>query len=235
MMSWGRDAHRGSRSTLRAQAELTRHSGGVNSSAIVGSLWAGLITLRKLFLTRLHQDIDTRFGVDSVWAPLNLLKAKREYRLAAEEIEIYSLLVVVAEAEHSRYAKGDLAWFRDWLLRLRWGDEMNPTALQRMQAYGKHSDGERRRMFASFLEQALPAATKTPLIIYRLYPRAVRIATCLAFDDALRAREIRNEQISYLPVIGDCHQCHGLPLENGEVCADCGNPLWKINWLCATE
>ncbi len=44
-----------------AQAELTLHSGGVNSSAIVASLWAGLTTLRKLFLARLHQDIESHF------------------------------------------------------------------------------------------------------------------------------------------------------------------------------
>jgi hypothetical protein len=214
-----------------AQAELTLHSGGVNSSAIVASLWAGLTTLRKLFLARLHQDIESHFS----WAPLTATEAQREFRHAAEEIDIYSLLVVIAEAEHSGYANDDLAWFRVWLLRLRWGVEIDAATLEHIQSYEHHSDSERRRMFASFLEQALPAATEAPLIIYRLYPRAVRIATALAFGDALRARELRSEQISYLPVIGDCHQCHGLTLENGEICPDCGNPLWKIDWLCATE
>ena len=198
------------------------------------SLWAGLTTLRKLCLARLHPDSDSPLA-DSFWAPLTLDKAKREDRQATEEIEIYSLLVVVAEAEHSGYAPGDNNWFRDWLLRLRWGNDIESATLQRMQAYEKHNDGERRRMFASFLEQALPEATKTPLIIYRIYPCAVRIATAIAFDDNLRAQEIRSEQMSYLPVIGDCHQCHGRLLENGEVCPECGNPLWKIDWLCATE
>ena len=167
--------------------------------------------------------------------PLTATEAKREFRHAAEEIDIYSLLVVIAEAEHSGYANFDRAWFCDWLLRLRWGVEIDAATLEHIQSYEHHSDGERRRMFASFLEQALPAATEAPLIIYRLYPRGVRIATALAFGDALRAREVRSEQISYLPVIGDCHQCHGLTLENGEICPDCGNPLWKIDWLCATE
>ena len=206
-----------------AQAELTRHHGGVNSSEIVESLWAGLTTLRKLFLARLHPGFDS------------LTEAKREFRHAAAEIEIYSLLVVVAEAEHSGYTKGDLTWFRDWLLRLSWGDEIDSATLEHFQSYEHHSDGERRRMFASSLEQALPEATAAPLIIYRLYPRAVRIATAVAFGDAPRAREVRSEQISYLPVIGDCHQCHGRPLENGEICPDCSNPLWKTAWLNATE
>lgn len=143
----------------RAQAEMALHRAGANSSAIVESLWAGLDTLRKLFLARLHQDSDSPL-TDSFWAPLTLDKAKREYRQATEEIEIYSLIVVIAEAEHSGYANGNLAWFRDWLLRLLWGEDMDPATLQRMQAYEKHSDGERRRMFASFLEQALPRPLK---------------------------------------------------------------------------
>jgi hypothetical protein len=90
-------------------------------------------------------------------------------------------------------------------------------------------------MFSSALERALPEARKAPLVIYRLYPRAVRIATAIAFGDALRAQEIRSEQISFLPIIADCHHCHGAPLENGESCVDCGNPLWKIKWLNTTD
>jgi hypothetical protein len=218
-----------------AQADLSQYSGGLNSSNIVGCLWFGLITLRKLFLARLQRGIESPSGTDSIWAPLTFVEAKREFRHATEEIDIYSLLVVVAEAEHSGYANGDMDWFRDWLLRLRWGVEIESATWERLQAYETRSDGERRRMFASFLEQALPEATTTPLVIYRLYPRAVRIATALAFGDVLRAREVRSEQMSYLPVIGDCHQCHGLPLENGEICPECGNPLWKISWLCVTE
>jgi hypothetical protein len=206
-----------------AQAELTLHGGGVNSSAIVESLWAGLTTLRKLLLARLHADSKS-FAV-----------AKREFRRAAEEIEIYSLLVVVAEVEHSRYTNGDLAWIRDWLLQLRFGDKVDPAIVKSMRRYDQQNDGQRRRMFSSFLEQAFPEGRKAPLIIYRLFPRAVRIVTAVAFADALRAREIRAEQISFLPIISDCHHCHGLPLENSETCVECGNPLWKIKWLNATE
>ena len=184
---------------------------------------------------RLHENFESHFGADSDWAPPTILEAKRDFRRAAEEINIYTWEVVVAEAEHSGYANGDIDWLLDWLQRPRWGADIESSTLRRLQFYENHNDGERRRIFASFLEQALPTATKAPLIIYRLYPRAVRIATALAFGDALRAREVRSEQMSYLPVIGDCRQCHGLPLENGEICPDCGNPLWKLKWLCATE
>ena len=76
----------------QAQAELTLHSAGVNSSAIVDSLWTGLTTLRTLFLARLHQEIDSQFGADPIRAPKTLLNAKQEFRHAAQEIEIYSLV-----------------------------------------------------------------------------------------------------------------------------------------------
>jgi len=128
-----------------------------------------------------------------------------------------------------------LSWFCQWLTRLFWGENPDPGLLARLRAYDQLNDAERRRMFASHVEQALPEATSAPLVIYRLYPRAVRIATALAFGDRLRASDVRNEQIAYLPVIADCHECHGAPLENGEVCTQCGNPLWKLNWMNATD
>ena len=218
----------------QAQAEFQQRVGSAHSADLVRSLWAGLTTLRKLLLTRLHNDVEAYYGIDSILAPMTASETHREMCHAADEIEIYSLTVVLAEAAHSRYAHDDADWFREWLLRLRWGDEMNAMVAERMHLYDQYGDNDRRHMFASFVEQALPEATKAPLVIYRLYPRSVRVATALAFGDPLRAREVRGEQISFLPVIADCHDCHGLPLENGDICPNCGNPLWKINWLSAT-
>ena len=217
-----------------AQVELSQHVGELIKPYTANNLWSGLTTLRDLLLTRLHSDVAVEFGIDSAVAPATVGAAVRELGQAAEEIEAYSLVLVIDEVARSGYASREMDWFRNWLLRLR-GDEMKSATLERLHTYEKHSDGERRRMFASFLEQAIPEATRAPLIIYRLFPRAVRIVTALAFGDTLRAREIRGEQISFLPVIGDCHHCHGLPLENGETCVACGNPLWKIKWLSATE
>jgi hypothetical protein len=218
----------------QAQTEFQQHVGGAHSADLVHSLWTGLSTLRKLLLTRLHNDVEAYYGVDPILAPTTASETQREMRHAASEIEIYSLKVVLAEAARNEYAGDDENWFRDWLLRLRWGDEVNAAVAERMHLYDQYGDNDRRHMFASFVEQALPEATKAPLIIYRLYPRSVRVGTAVAFGDPLRAREVRSEQISYLPVIADCHDCHGLPLENGEICPNCGNPLWKINWLTAT-
>ena len=36
-----------------------------------------------------------------------------------------------------------------------------------------------------------------------------------------------------LSIIRDCAECHGSVLENGEQCRNCGNPLWKYDWLTA--
>ena len=104
-----------------------------------------------------------------------------------------------------------------------------------MEFYEPYGDNQRRHMFASIIEQALPEATKAPLD--HLPALSSLGANCHGTGVraiALRAKEIRSEQISYLPAIADCHECHGLPLENGDVCGHCGNPLWKINWLNAT-
>jgi len=216
-----------------AQTEIQKQL-ALNAPNIAGSLSKGLRALRELLLTRLHNDVEAAFGVDSLLAPATSGEAQREIQLSASEIEIYSLVVVLAEVLHSGYANRQLDWFRDWMLRLRFDPEFQAPARRRMEFYEPYGDNERRHMFASIIEQALPEATKAPLVIYRLYPRSVRIAAALAFTDPLRAKEIRSEQISYLPAIADCRECHGLPLENGDVCGHCGNPLWKINWLNAT-
>ena len=45
------------------------------------------------------------------------------------------------------------------------------------------------------------------------------------------ARSLRKQQTSLLPAILDCHRCRGRLLDCGESCPECGNPLWKYNWL----
>ncbi len=123
----------------------------------------------------------------------------------------------------------------DWLLQLRLGNEIPPAVLHRLEGYCKRTSDEQRLMFASIIERTVPEALKVPLVIYRLYPQAVRIVLAISFGDTLRAAELRNSQIALLPAIDDCHDCHGRPLPSGESCPACGNPLWKINWLSAAD
>src|SRR5262245_46124763 len=105
----------------QAKSELTAFT-GADQSATVDSLCTGLATLRRLLITRLHNDVEAQFGMDTLRAPSTTSEAKREIGQASEEIEIYSLAVVLGEVAHRGYAKGDTAWFRDWLLRLRGGE-----------------------------------------------------------------------------------------------------------------
>ena len=66
-----------------------------------------------------------------------------------------------------------------------WQRSQSEHCIRTCGRYDQPSDGLRRRRFPSLLEQALPEARKAPLIIYRLFPRAVRIVTALAFGNAL--------------------------------------------------
>jgi hypothetical protein len=47
------------------------------------------------------------------------------------------------------------------------------------------------------------------------------------------AQAARERQKQMLSVITDCNRCRGRLLENGEKCANCGNPLWTYKWLTA--
>jgi hypothetical protein len=219
----------------QAEVELTSRTGSDAAARTVESLWTGLCTLRDLLLARFHNDVEEDFGVDSLVAPATPGEALRELRIAGEEIDVYCAVLAADEARRSGYATGEPDWFLHWLIHLRWGSELRSNTQRRVESYHELGDSERRRMFASLVERALPEATKTPLIIYRLFPRAVRMATALAFGDQRRAAEIRKEQISLLPGIADCHKCRGRVLDNGETCSDCGNPLWKLKWMNETE
>ena len=81
------------------------------------------------------------------------------------------------------------------------------------------------------LLKELPRARHIRLVLFRLYPLAVRIVTDVAFGDHFRANELRNQQLALLPAIADCHECHGKTLDNGEKCRTCGNPVWLYEWL----
>jgi len=218
----------------RAVAEL--HRLATRPPALnVESLWTGLATLRKLFLTRLQSDLKLHFGAEPVLPPPTLLSWQREFRHAAGEIEAYSLAIVVAEVERNLYAPAGDDGFRQWLLRLRWGENTPADVALRLDSYRSLTVTNQRPVFTSYLERVCAEAARAPLALYRLYPLAVSLATALAFGDRRRARELRCAQIGNLPAIEDCLICHGRPLDNGEVCRECGNPLWKLHWLCATE
>ena len=100
-----------------------------------------------------------------------------------------------------------------------------------MSYYVSKSADDQRLAFGNILATALPEASRAPLVLLRLVPAAVQIATALAFGKSADAQQWRHEQTEILPSIPDCYRCHGKLLENGEQCTMCGNPLWTYEWL----
>ncbi len=154
------------------------------------------------------------------------------------EIDIYSTVLAAEEVQREEYAlllEEPQEWFLDWLLPLELEERQSPAVRRRVQGYLREPTDKRRMLFASILERTLPEARKAPLVIYRLYSRAVRLMVAVGLSETLRAERLRREQINLLPHIADCSSCRGQVLENGESCRACGNPLWRFDWLCSAD
>jgi hypothetical protein len=202
---------------------------------VVESLVEGLSMLRNLLLTRVHEDVATYFGIDSMLSPMSEKEERKVLHRAKVEIEVFSIAIAADEGQRSSYLGDQSVCLLKWLLQLRLGDEIPEGVRHRLGGYLNRSSDEQRLLFTSVIEHTIPEAKKAPLLIFRLFPEAVRIALAVAFRDPLRAAELRNKQSTLLPAIGYCHTCHGYPLDNGEMCSTCGNPLWTIKWLRDTD
>jgi hypothetical protein len=217
----------------RLASELASHCPDLDTTQVIDSLSAGLTLLRHLLLTRIHEDVQQHIGVDSMRAPGSRLEEQKQAQSAKTEIEIYSNMVVSEEVAQGGYVDQPQPWFSDWLFRLRLGSEQEALFRSRTLAYDCPSAEARRREFLAFLERSVPEAVRTPLVLFRLFPRALRIVAAVAFGDPLRAQELRGEQCSFLPAIVDCFECHGRVLDNEDSCPSCGNPVWEFPWLQA--
>jgi hypothetical protein len=214
-----------------AAAEFDRRRSRQDGSFVANSLADGLSMLRDGLFTRVHSDVERNVGMDSMLSPA---AADRSAANGRTEIELYQIAESALTVEHDGYLTGDVAWFREWLERLRLGEQAGaPIVANRLNVYLSKTADERRRTFAQLLERSLPEARHAPLIVYRLFPLAVAIATAVAFGDHMRADAARKRQIFILPGITDCPSCHGRVLANEEKCAQCGNPFWTYEWLTA--
>jgi hypothetical protein len=216
-----------------AAAELSRHCPDIPSGQIVDSLTVGLTRLRDLLLLRIHEDVERYFGMDSMIAPLSASAEEKQLLRAKGEIEAYSAIVVTDEVTQGGYVDRPETWFLEWLFRLRLGERYKSVMDRRVDFYRSPSIEDRRLKFVSVLQRQVPESAKAPLVLFRLFPRALRIVTAVAFGDPLRGQELRAEQCNFLPAVSDCHMCHGRVMDNEEICQCCGNPVWKFTWLCA--
>jgi hypothetical protein len=217
----------------RAAAELAARVSDRHPGDVVDSLTAGLTQLAGLLDMRLQSDVEQQFGLDTMVSPLSRSQAGRELQRADVEIDAYTAVVVEEEVARGRYVADVGAWFLDWMLQLRRGDEGPAIRQSHAEAYRALLDRPRRLRFASQLQRAVPESVRMPGVILKLYALSVRSVAALAFGDAARAEQLRAEQIELLPAIADCRDCKGRVLMNGAGCRTCGNPLWTYAWLRA--
>lgn len=213
-----------------AAQEFNRQAETDIGERFVNSLSSGLCNLKNLGLCRLYNDTLELFAADSMMIPTSPVEIEDR---VARELEIY----LVVEAD--RYLRDNTPfageWFLDWLGELRFGDDFRDKVKRIAMSYEGQSQQKRRLSFAGRIDRIQPAASRIPLVLYRLLPLAVHGAAAVALGDMLAAQEIRSEQMKLLPEIADCDECHGRPLDNGELCECCHNPIWMYSWLTATD
>jgi len=216
-----------------AAEEFDRGEHRGNGAQVAACLANGLAILRESLYRRLHHDVETVLGTDSMLTPISDLKSQHQ---TTEEIEIYQIAESAAAAAQYRYVGQAEPWYLRWLARLRLGQRgLAAEVVERAESYLSAGADDRRLAFMRVLGRVLRESERAPLVLFRLVPLSVHIATAQAFGDHGTAAELRRQQISILPAIADCRQCHGQVLECVEQCPACGNPLWEFPWLTVAD
>jgi len=207
------------------------HEARSDGARVVGNLLTGLDTLLSLMLDRVAIEPGTKFGVDSMIMPTSFVKGHATASLA---IDIFQTVHSFETAHKFHYLRTADDWYQQWLLAARLPEQcQEPAVIARLASYRARPLDTRRLSFETALERALPQAAQAPLVLYRLFPLAVEVATSLAFEAPADAAAARKRQRDLLPGMTDCHDCRGTLLEPGDECRQCGNPLWKFDWLTA--
>jgi hypothetical protein len=216
-----------------AARELNRHEQRKDGKQVVSSLNDGLGVLRDAFYLRIHRDVQQTLGNDSMLMPVSVLKAEQQ---TAEEIEIYQTAEAAAAMVRHGYVADAGDWCLSWLAKLRLEDRAADSAVQAsLGGYYAQTSEQRALTLTNTLAAVLPQSMKAPLVLFRMMPLAVELATALAFDDRKTAAALRREQLSLLPPISYCQDCRGEVLDQGQQCQVCGNPLWKHKYLTAID
>jgi hypothetical protein len=212
-----------------ALSSLSRRS---DAPQIVAQLDDGLTLLRNRLYTRLQADVARNFGRDSMLMPLS--EELTEHKVKGE-IEAFLIAEVLDELAYGN-ALPRPAQNRQWLLDLRLAERQDRAALEtRADQYIRLESRDRQLEFSDMLEELVRESRLAPLVLYQLFPLAVRAVAALAFGDHLRGGEIRNRQVTLLPAITYCRNCHGRLMEVDETCRECGNPVWTIRWMTQAD
>ena len=217
----------------QAAEQFNRHADRKDGAAIAACLSNGLTILRESLYVRVYEDVEKNVGKDSMLTPVSQSTAERQ---AIEAIELYQAAESALFAKSAHYLNHTDDWYLPWLVRLRLADHAWREELaERAATYLPKSEDARRLGFMDALAHVLPESREAPLVLFRLAPLSVQIATARAFGDRAAAAKLRGEQITILPAIADCRQCRAQVLECVEQCRACGNPLWKYEWLTAAD
>lgn len=218
---------------VRAADQFNRTQGREDGAMVARCLGSGLADLRELLYRRLHGDVEQTIGRDSMLVPVSEYKA----RLAASfEIDAYEIAESAEMAEQKSYVRAIDDDYLAWIAGMLWkGMTSDPTLLDRARTYLSMDADVRRRTVMDSLGRTLPESSRSPLVLFRLLPHAVRIVTAVAFRDHPTAQALRRDQAAILPAIVDCRECRGKLMECAEQCPACGNPLWKHQWLMSSE
>lgn len=212
--------------------EFERHENRKDGQRVVTSLESGLAVLRDLLYGRLHFDVENIVGTDSMLIPLSEGKTQLATKI---QIEIYQI-VESTGAVQERRAVSSTEWYLDWLTRFRLGEMAGKEKVQKeIATYRAMKPDGRRLAFTDVLMRVLPESRKAPMVLFRLVPLAIQIATVVAFEGVPAAAGLRQQQKSILPAVADCHACHGAVLDNGKLCDVCSNPLWTYKWLTVAD
>ena len=216
---------------VQAAEEFNRHTRRSDGDRVAGSLNSGLSLLQDSLYLRLCDDVERISGRDSMLVPVSVLKTRQATRT---EIGLFQIAESRAIAGKLSGLGPEADWYLPWLARLRLGEaQVDAKAIEQLSNYVSQTPHERQLAFSNVLAKVLPDSRRAPLILFELFPLSIQIVTAMALGDHAGAFELRRQQLVQQPAIGDCHACHGQVLENGEQCQECGNPLWKHEWLIA--
>jgi hypothetical protein len=217
----------------RFARELQRRSGRKDAPRVTSGLNADLNVLNDLLFRRLQQDVESVIGTDSMLVPASALKSRL---IAKNEIALYQIAESAATVRQRGYLPADADWYVPWLGGLQLGEiPLDRAHRQRIDGYLSKTDHERQLALTDVLVSVLRESRRAPLVLFLLFPLAIRIATATAFGDDADAKRLRASQVELLPIISDCRECQGQVLDPGRTCGTCSNPLWKTEWLNAVE
>ncbi len=212
---------------------FNRLAGRDDGQQVTTGLDAGLSVLRDLIYGRMHFDVERVVGADSMLMPLSEMRTQRDTQTQIDVLQVAESAFAVAQFG---YLGPDAVWYVDWLTKLRLSKaDVGSELTQEITTYAQMTPDARRLAGMDSLNKVLPESRNAPLVLFRLMPLAVQIATALSFNDQATAAEIRSRQISLLPAITECHECRGAVLENGDICKVCNSPMWKYEWLTAAD